>query len=239
MMVSGALLLPAQTQPPDHRLRYESLRDRMYNGDEPAFLVPTYEAGLREAAAAARRGDLAAYEEAYWTALLEYMMARAWHAAGNNDRAGEHYDRALAAVEQSLGLRRSSEGLRLQSETISQLCLVRGLGYTILNGPRVAPLANEALELNPDNGKAIVILASARVYPPAIFGGNPREGIRLMEEALTKPDIETDDRFNIYSGIGIAYDKLGDRARALRYLERARAIYPGNGFVRTELERIR
>ncbi len=222
----------------DYQLSYVELRDRTYNSDDPAGLGEPYRRALRQARRAHREGTLGDTQLAYWIGRIEYLMGRAWQAVEQNDQADGHYTAGLEIIESALEAQRTSELLRLQSDTISQLCLVRGLGYTIINGPRVGPLAQEAIELDPDNGKAIIILASAKVYPPPIFGGNPSEGVRLMREALEKPNIEKDDRFNILSGIGVALGKLSRDAEARRYLRRALELYPLNSFANEELDRL-
>ena len=82
-------------------------------------------------------------------------------------------------------------------------------------------------------------MAAGKVYPPPVFGGNPRLGIELMHKALAMGNAERDDLFNIYSGIGLAYDKLKDSQEARRWLREALDLYPGNLFVRGEHERLR
>ena len=239
MTAAGTLSAQSTGQElPDYQRSYVELRDRTYNSENPDRLGFLYRRALQQARGAHRQGTLDDVDLAYWVGQIEYMMGRAWQAVEENEQADEHYESGLETVESALEERRTSELLRLQSDTISQLCLVRGLGYTILNGPRVGPLAQEALELDPDNGKAIIILASAKVYPPPIFGGNPTEGIRLMREALEKPNIDKDDRFNILSGIGVALGKLNRESEARRYLRRALDLYPENEFATEELSRL-
>ena len=169
------------------------------------------------------------------------MMGRAYQNLEQKKKADRHYEKGYAYIEASAEAASGdySESWRMKSEIISQRCLVRGVGYILGNGLNVGKYAEKALEMNPDNGKAIIIIASSKVYPPPIYGGDPEEGIRLMEEASEKPDVEKDDLFNIYSGYGIAYEKLKDYEKARFWLESALMLYPDNAYVNEEYEKIR
>jgi tetratricopeptide (TPR) repeat protein len=166
------------------------------------------------------------------------MAARGYQAFEDKVRSVAHYESGLAALEVLMPDRVSSESWRMTSECISQLCLLKGMGYLVTNGPKVSSYAEKALELNPKNAAAQVIIAAAKVYPPAMFGGNPRRGIELMKEALDFGTAERDDLFNIYSGIGLAYGKLKNTTEARKWLEKALELYPGNRYARVEYEKL-
>jgi tetratricopeptide (TPR) repeat protein len=102
----------------------------------------------------------------------------------------------------------------------------------------VMSYAEKAIALDPRNAAARIIVAASKVYPPPVFGGNPGRGIELMREALALGTAEKDDLFNIYSGIGIAYSKMDDKAAARPWMDKALALYPGNEYIRQELSRL-
>ncbi len=110
--------------------------------------------------------------------------------------------------------------------------------FFIANGRKVVRYAAQALELDPSNAAAQIIVAASKVYPPPVFGGDPVVGIQLMQKALAMGTAEQDDLFNIYSGIGLAYGKLKNREEARCWLEKALELYPGNLFVRGEYEKL-
>lgn len=215
---------------------YENLRDGVYNSESSETeLIRLYKTAL-DAVAASTLGQT---DKSYWLSKVEYMIGRAYQNREEKEKAADHYDRSLANIETSLSTGDFSEGFRMKSEIISQMCLVKGVGFILANGLKVNEFAEKALKLNPDNGKAIIIIASSKVYPPPLYGGNPRKGMDLMLEAQTKPDIEKDDMFNIYSGVGIAYGKLKDPEKARFWLENALELYPANKFVREEYRKLR
>ncbi len=162
------------------------------------------------------------------------MVARGYQALAEKAKSAMHYESGLASLGALKPDQVSSESWRMTSECISQLCLLKDVGYIVTNGPKVSTYAEKALALNPKSAAAQVIIAAARIYPPALFGGNPKRGIELMQEALSYGTAERDDLFNIYSGIGLAYGKLKNVAEARRWLAMALELYPGNAYAKTE-----
>lgn len=221
---------------PEYREWHNTLRDAVYNNDTSIETIEVYYLQARELI---ESSDLSPQMEHYWMSRTAYLMGRAEKDVEHEDDAFSYYETALEAAESALEYGDFSEGYRMKSEIISQMCLVKHVGFVIANGPKVGMFAKEALELDPRNGKAIIIEASAKVYPPPIYGGNPKKGIELMKKAATMPDIEKDDRFNIYSGIGVCYSKMGQNRQAARWFERALELYPMNRYVNEEYEKVK
>jgi tetratricopeptide (TPR) repeat protein len=225
----------AQAEGSNLRLAYEALRDAMYN-DEPLAAVELRYNRAQEELVAAFIGPR---ERNLWGSRLEYMMGRACKVRDEKERAAFHYENGLARAEAAMAGGGSSEAWRMMSENISQLCLVRDLGFILANGLKVGEYAEKALALDPTNPAAQIILAAAKVYPPAVFGGNPRVGILMMQEALDLGARERDDMFNIYSGIALAHSKLGHKSEAKGWFEKALELYPGNRYVNEEYRKVR
>jgi hypothetical protein len=162
--------------------------------------------------------------------MSEYLIGRAYGHEKDKKRANKHFEAALAYAKESLAVMEYSEGYRLMSEIISQQCLVKSVGYIMRHGPKVTWYAKKALELNPQNGKAHIILAASRIYPPAAFGGDPEKGIEKMKNALTMPGIAKDDLFNIYSGMSVGFAKLNMQQEATFWIQKALEVYPGNKY---------
>jgi tetratricopeptide (TPR) repeat protein len=213
---------------------YEALRDAVYNSETVTRLEALYQTAVD---LLGKAGSPEA-EQKLWRSRIEYMAARGYQANGDKSRSVEHYESGLASLEALEPDRVSSESWRMTSECISQLCLLKGVGYIVAYGPKVAAYAEKALALNPKNAAAKVIIAASKVYPPPMFGGNPKRGIELMKEALSLGTAERDDLFNIYSGIGLAYGKLKDTEQSRRWLGMALELYPGNVFARAEYEKL-
>jgi tetratricopeptide (TPR) repeat protein len=206
----------------------------VYNSEALARIEASYRDAVERLAAAV----LPDADRQLWRSRIEYMVARGYQALENKVASVAYYESGLAALEVLKPDRISSESWRMTSECISQLCLLKGTGYIVANGPKVSSYAEKALALNPGNAAARVIIAAGKVYPPAMFGGNPKRGIELMQEALALGTAERDDLFNIYLGIGLAYGKLKNTAEARRWLAMALELYPGSVYARTEYEKL-
>jgi tetratricopeptide (TPR) repeat protein len=236
LLFLAAVTLTARETTPDYRRWHDRLRDHIYNQD---VSINQIEVIFLQAKEAVRQSSLGGRKKAYWLSRIEYLMGRAEQNIERKKDAAGYYEQALAHIEEALDKEPFSEGFRMKSEIISQMCLVKGVGFILSKGPKVNPLAEKALDLNPENGKAIILIASSKVYPPPIYGGNPEKGIELMQKANRMPDIEKDDRFNIYSGIGVAYEKLGEKEKAAYWLEKALELYPENVYAREQYEKVR
>lgn len=235
-ILTGGTALFALDTNPSFMAKYEDLRDAVYNQNGDLNGTPSlYDTAIE----AAEESSLPEEDRYYWMSRIEYMMGRAYQNLEQKKKADRHYEKGYQYIEQSAAGGDYSESWRMKSEIISQRCMVRGVGYILGNGLNVNKYAEKALELNPDNGKAIIIIASSKVYPPPIYGGNPEKGLRLMEEASEKPDVEKDDLFNIYSGYGVAYTKMEEYDKARFWFESALMLYPDNAYVNEEYEKIR
>ncbi|MCX7030157.1 MAG: tetratricopeptide repeat protein [Spirochaetes bacterium] len=216
------------------RRAYETLRDAVYDSEALSRLQALYRDALHELEDAV----IPANDRGIWRSRIEYLMARGFQACGEKQKAVVHFEDGLTALEMFGADEAPSEVWRMRSECISQLCLLKGLGYILANGTKVVAYAEKALALDSMNAAARVIVAASKVYPPPVFGGNPVRGIELMKEALALGTAERDDLFNIYSGIGLAHAKLKDTEEARYWLGKALELYPGNVYVRTEFGKL-
>lgn len=223
---------PSQSTGPV-RSGYEALRDAVYNSEA----VPQLEVLYARALAAIEAADLTAPDRSLWTSRIEYLLARGYQAVEDRQRAADHFEKGRSYLGPLVESGDSSEAFRMMSECLSQLCLVKGLGFILANGPKVAPYAEKALALDPRNAAAAIIIAAGKVYPPPLFGGDPRAGIALMEKALALGTADRDDLFNINLGVGLAWGKLGKSDEARTWLGRALELYPGSRFARAEYKK--
>lgn len=178
-------------------------------------------------------------EKLYWMARLESLAGyMELHQTKDLKSAEVHFEKCMELVKKALEIGEFSEGYRLLSDTIGNFCLVKNKGYVIANGLKVVKYAIKALKLNPQNAKAMILLASAEIYSPSIFGGKPQKGIQIMQEALEMPDLDKEDLFNIFSGIGIAYSRLKKYDKAKLYLARSLELFPDNFYANEEIRKL-
>jgi tetratricopeptide (TPR) repeat protein len=228
----------SDTIPPEFVPAYETLRDAVYQN------IPIVEIRNHYKAADSLRARLIKdkKDNTYWSGRLEYLAGRAENELRNWKEADVHLAKGLKAIDIHLRTCPCDEGWRVKSAIMGQMCLVKirqfEYWWVLMHGLEVSYLANTALKLQPKNGKAHILIASTLVYPPVLYGGNPSKGIEVMNTALEMPDIEKDDQFNIFSGLGIAYGRLERREEALAYLNKALELYPGNRYATEKLREI-
>jgi tetratricopeptide (TPR) repeat protein len=224
--------------PPEFVPVYETFRDAVYQNSPIVEIRNHYKTAdsLRTKLIKDKK------DNTYWSGRLEYLAGRAENELRNWKEADSHLAIGLKAIDEHLRTCSCDEGWRVKSAIMGQMCLVKirqfDYWWVLMHGLEVSYLANTALKIQPRNGKAHILIASTLVYPPVLYGGNPGKGIEVMNTALEMPDIEKDDQFNIFSGLGIAYGRLDKKEEALAYLNKALELYPGNRYAAEKLREI-
>jgi hypothetical protein len=177
------------------------------------------------------RTDLDPVDRAY----ISYMTGLAELRAGNKRRA----ERALVDADRivsNLEIRDSrSDLLRLNSEIRAQLMLVKGLFYIISHAASVEQMALAALEIDPRDVIAAVVVAQGRVNAPPAFGGNFEEGMSMLEELISRDDLTPSDEFVVLTALVTAEQIGGNNQSARRYARRALELFPRNPEMRDTL----
>jgi len=138
------------------------------------------------------------------------------------------YEESMAFAESYLDGGRDARGVRLYAESLGQLSTLKTLGFLMSNGTKIQPLAEEAVELDPGEIKAHMLIASRYVYSPGIWGGDPDKGISMLEDVVRLGGLDREDEHNINVGIGFAHTMAKRWSRGLIYFRKAQEIYPGN-----------
>jgi tetratricopeptide (TPR) repeat protein len=166
----------------------------------------------------------------------EYMMGRAYQYEERKNEAAARYTEGIAWAEKALDAGAEAEGWQMLAENISQSCAVRSVSYAMTNGLKVEKYAKNALELDARNAAALYMTAARWVFAPPPFH-NYKKGIQMMEEIITRADMQRDDRFNVYSAIGYAYYQQKKFTEAKPWFLKSLEVYPTNKYVRGLLEK--
>lgn len=230
--------LPAATDPRLVAALY-SLRDSVYM-NENAELIEDEAEGLVKTVESSSAASLEAIDRLLLASRAEFLAGRALNEAGLKEKAIARFDAAVELAKKSLVPGDHIPGLMALIRPLSELCLLKGMGFLLSNGPLVPRYTRQILDLDPRHRAATITLASSKAYPPGIFGGNPKEAISLLEKLLSEhPEgFEKDELFDLRACFGTAYAKLGDKAKAAFWFRAALEIYPGNRYARKELERL-
>ena len=228
-------VLPEIHYPADFLAALRALRDSVYESGEPSEVE---KAATELARSAAARG-LGEPALPLALATMEYLAGRSWNEAGDKKKAIPHFEAAVTHARLAMKSGEYPAGLMALTKPLSELCLLKGMGFLIANGPRISENARKILAMEPDHAGAIVTLAAAKAYPPPIFGGNPAEAIARLTELLAARGsaFEKDELFDIRTCMGTAEAKLGHKPEARAWFEAALALYPRNRFALAELEK--
>jgi len=210
-----------------------ALRDAVYNGVQPGEVEKTVLSLIEETKIQA----LGEIDRFLILARIEYLLGRSWNEAGDKKKAILHFEAAMNNAQLSMESGEHPAGVMALTKPLSELCLLKNMGFLIANGPKIAQNAKKVLAAEPGHPGALSILAGAKAYPPAIFGGNPKEAIEQMEALLKARDegFEKDDLFDIRTCVATALMKLDREDEARFWFEAALELYPGNNYALAEL----
>ena len=128
---------------------------------------------------------------------------------------------------------------RIISDAGSIIMLQKGVGYIIANSGKVQEQAEKALEMNPDNARAGLIVAQGLMNAPALFGGNKRKGLEQLQMLSKRTDLSEEDRYFIMMSLSDAYILMKKNNDAIRNYRMILAFYPGNGLALSRMNDIK
>jgi tetratricopeptide (TPR) repeat protein len=220
----------------------DSLRDAMYMSAAPE----TVESEAARLAAALRAASLPEPERALALARAEYYAARSWKEVDKKAKAIPHYEEAIVQARAALAAGETAARIIALMKPLSELCLLKDMAFLVANGPKVGQYAKRALALEPGYPAALIAIAASKAYPPAIFGGNPKEGLAEMEALLARQSgavpgdgarLAKDELFDLRMCAGTACEKLGRKTEAAAWFRQALELYPGNAYAREQLRK--
>jgi tetratricopeptide (TPR) repeat protein len=206
------------------------LREAIYEQQLTAEeILPMY----REISNTART-SLSGTNQLIMLSRCEYMMGRAYLFEERKGQASTHFEAGMAFAQSALDISPGADAWVMLAENLSQNCAARSTSYAISNGLNVEKYSRNALTFDPRNAAAKVILAARWVYAPAPLH-NYRRGLSILNDIIEENNMQKDDRFNVYTGIGYTYIQQRNNAQARIWLSRSLEIYPTNKFVQSLL----
>ncbi|MGB4587231.1 MAG: tetratricopeptide repeat protein [Rectinemataceae bacterium] len=204
----------------------EVLRDAVYDSRPPGEV----EALAQSLAKAAQSPLLDTIDRALSLSRIEYFVARSWNESGDKNKAIPHFEAGIEYARLSMESGEHTSGLMALTKPLSELCLLKDMGFLIANGPKISQYAKKILAMEPGHAGATITLSAAKAYPPAVFGGRPKEAIKELSPYLAAhgSNLAKDELFDIWMCLGTAAAKLGRKADALRWFTAALELYPHN-----------
>lgn len=207
-----------------------TLRDAVYDSRPPTE-VEALALGIVNAAQAPALDSI---DRALSLAQMEYYVARSWNESGDKKKAIPHFEAAIEYATLSMKSGEHPAGLMALTKPLSELCLLKDMGFLIANGPKISQNAKKILTMEPGHAGATITLSAAKAYPPAIFGGRPKEAIEELNAFLAAQGsglvakLAKDELFDVRMCIGIAAAKLNRKAEAQAWFSAALELYPRN-----------
>ena len=141
-------------------------------------------------------------------------------------------------ITKSLSYGDFSDGWRVMSEAGSYIMLQKGLGYIIANSKDVEKQAEKSVELESDNARALLIVAQGLINAPAIFGGNKKKGMAMMETLNLRRDIIDEDQYFIQMALSDVYKSNKRVADAIQIYNQLLNQYPFNEYIMKKLKEL-
>jgi tetratricopeptide (TPR) repeat protein len=205
---------------------YLTLRDAIYAQELNAGgIAPLYREAIEKA-----RETLTGRELYIMLSRCEYMMGRAYQEDQRKEEAIRCYENGVSWAEKANEETPSADGYEMVASNIGQLCMLRSTFWVMANGLKVEQNAKKGLRLDDRHAACMYLIASRWAFGPNPFG-NPRRGVTELKAMLDGiADLDKDNYFNVYSGIGYAYLRLENKTDAAAWIARALEIYPTNKF---------
>ncbi|MBN2651167.1 MAG: tetratricopeptide repeat protein [Spirochaetales bacterium] len=208
-------------------------RDLVYAQEQGIEVVqPLFNEVVQEIEAA----SLSEVDKYLWLGQAQFFYGRFFRMNNILDRAGVELDKAMELIDKSLAIKVTSEGCRIKTDIYGQFVAYKDRNYILKVGLKMRKLAEDAVKLDPSNGKAWLVHSYSFAFPPKIVGGDPHKALEYLDKAMQMSNIELDDLHNIYKTRGICYQRLGDKEQALFWLYKAKEIYPENWYILETIE---
>lgn len=168
----------------------------------------------------------------YWLARLDLLMGIHYNQVEDDRRAERVLERGLDQIGRALeAAGEFSDGLRVRSDLHSQMMFSRGLFYMVRHGDEARDSALRALELDPQNLAARITVAGFYLNAPRMAGGDPAEGLRVLQAASIDAGLRDYERFLLAGFLADAALRLEDPDGARAYIDQAADIYPRSPWV--------
>ncbi len=167
-------------------------------------------------------------EHYYQKALLDLYKGQAYFFEEDSAKSVKSLESAISNAEKAISISEKSDYWRVIADSQSFIMLQKGMSYIIKNSKFVSKNAEKALIIDKNNSKASLIFAQGLVNAPALFGGDIKRGIKILEGLSKLNNKSKEERFNVLRSLSMAYDKKKKKGLAIETAIEALKIYPNN-----------
>ena len=108
-------------------------------------------------------------------------------------------------------------------------------------GMKSTSLIDEAMDEQPESALVQKLYAGSKLYTPEMFGGDPEEAVESFTKATELYAVDTKDNWlylDSMMGLSMAYQKTGDKGKAMEILKEAIELEPNYYWAKSELAKM-
>lgn len=182
----------------------------------------------------------------YYRALNYYRIGNILYSQDREEEREKYLKEAKESIVKSIEENDDfAESHSLYSAILGQeISLNPTLG--MINGMKSGKARARAYKLDPDNPRTYLIDGIGKLYTPSMFGGGADAALEKLEEAEQLFKEEGDrgtypdwGKGEVYIWLGQAWEKKGDKDKALKFYRKALSINPENEWASTLLEKFK
>ena len=165
------------------------------------------------------------------------ICGRYANGSGNEELAIDFMEMADGHIAEAreAGAPESATGV-LEALSMSFWYLIDG---SLSKGMKFPGMVDKLYKAHPEDFHVLLLEADRYLHSPGIVGGNKKKGLALFQEAekiMDEDGAAIWDRFSIYSGLAVGYDKAKDKEKAAEYAMLAYGIYTADATVNELVE---
>jgi tetratricopeptide (TPR) repeat protein len=182
-----------------------------------------------------------------WQALKQFRLAATYIPAEREKEARQEIKSGLKIVNRGISRHPDDVSLLTLGAMLDGQYLLLSPWRFFFNGQRGLSRLRRAEKLDPSNPRVVLVRGTAKIVLPKIFGGNPKDAVKLFEKALAT--VRQEHRFmdlsvceygewaqvDLLNWLGRAMARQGSKKESMEAYNRALARSPGNYWVQQAL----
>jgi tetratricopeptide (TPR) repeat protein len=178
----------------------------------------------------------------YYSGFLHYVLGKIYYQI-DKEIAFNHFDKSLDCLLKANDKTKSPEILALISASYGKKSALSPVA-AIYFGAKAKKYIEDAYDLAKKNPKILLVAATHLMHTPETFGGSKSKAkellIRCLELNKTKKEndkylLKWADDAEIYAYLGQLEVLVGNKEKALPYIQKALKLVPDYGFIKKDL----
>ncbi len=182
----------------------------------------------------------------YYISLADYRISTYFISTQSKDKAERFLEEGISYIKKSFQVdSKFYEAYALYASLLGLKINIKPEEAMFL-GMESEKYFSIALEKGGDNPRVNLLKGISTLYTPEMFGGGAKNALKFIEKAISlfekekigDPILPSWGKDEAYTYLGIVYEKLGEREKAIQALKKALEINPQFGYAKINLERI-